>query len=229
VVAVLAILWATGVFSQSVTVPDVTGMTVSKASTALTDAGLSLGTVTYKAAAGETQGTILSQDPAAGASAEKGSAVSVVAAGVATKGVPNILGLTQEQATAAITDAGFALGSISQVYDASAPVGQVVDQAPAADTQLLPGSQVAIAVSQGPAPAASPQAVSVPNVVGQTQTQAQITLQGVGLTTVIEKVPDSSVEAGTVTDQTPAAGVFVQPGSSVTIIVAQAVPTSPSP
>ena len=104
-----------------------------------------------------------------------------------------------------------------------------MDQAPAADTQLLPGSQVAIAVSKGPAPSVSPQAVAVPNVVGQTQTQAQITLQGVGLTTVIQQVPDSSVEAGTVTDQTPAAGVFAKPGSSVTIIVAHAVATSPSP
>ena len=50
------------------------------------------------------------------------------------------------------------MGAIAAVYDASAPVGQVVDQAPAAGTQLLPGSQVAIAVSKGPAPSASPQA-----------------------------------------------------------------------
>ena len=228
-IAVVAILLTSGVFSQSVTVPKVTGMTVDEASTAITDAGLRIGSVTYKASPGDAQGTVLSQTPASGASADQGAAVNLVAAGVSTKAVPNVLGLSQAAATSAITDAGFAMGGISQVYDASAPEGQVVDQAPAAGTQLVPGSQVAIAVSKGPAPSVSPQAVAVPNVVGQTQTQAVITLQGAGLTTVVEKVTDGSVEAGTVTDQTPAAGVFTQPGSSVTIIVAQAVSTSPPP
>ena len=62
VIAIVAALWTTGVFSQSVTVPDVAGITVSKASTALTDAGLKLGTVTYKSSTGAAQGTILSQN-----------------------------------------------------------------------------------------------------------------------------------------------------------------------
>ena len=120
---VVALLWTSGVFSQSVTVPDVTGMTVSEASTALTDAGLRLGTVTYKSSPGRRRGTILSQAPRPGASVDKGSSVDLVAAGVATKAVPNVLGLTQQQASAAITDAGFAMGAIAAVYDASAPVG----------------------------------------------------------------------------------------------------------
>ena len=45
-------------------------------------------------------------------------------------------------------------------------------------------------------------------------------LQAAGFTVVVEKVPDASAPAGTVIDQTPSAGVLVEPGSSVTIIVA---------
>ena len=160
---------------------------------------------------------------------DKGSSVDIVAAGVATKAVPNVLGLTQQQASAAITDAGFATGAIAAAYDASAPVGQVVDQAPAAGTQLLPGSQVAFTVSKGPAPSASPQASAVPNVVGQAQAQAVSALQAAGFSVVVEKIPSSSASAGTVTDQTPSGGVFAQPGSSVTILVAESVTTYAEP
>jgi eukaryotic-like serine/threonine-protein kinase len=228
-IAIVAALWTSGVFEQSVTVPKVTGMTVDEASTAISDAGLRLGTVTFQSSQGTTQGTVLSQTPKSGASVDKGTSVDLVAAGVATKAVPNVVGLSQSSATAAITGAGFAMGAISGVYDESAPSGQVVDQAPAADTQLLPGSQVAIAVSQGPAPAASPQARAVPDVVGEAQAQAVSALQAAGFSVVVEKIPSSSASAGTVTDQTPSAGVVAQSGSSVTILVAESVTTSPSP
>lgn len=229
VAVVLALLWAGGVFSQSVTVPDVTGITVSEADTKLTDAGLSLGAVTYDSSPDAAQGEILSQAPKAGSTVDKGSSVDVVAAGVATKAVPNVFGLSQSEATAAITDAGFAVGAIAAVYDDNAPPGQVVDQAPAAGTQLLPGSQVAIAVSKGPAPSASPQVSVVPDVLGQAQEDAVSALQEAGFTVVVEKVPDASAPAGTVTDQTPSAGVVAQPGSSVTIIVAASPSPAPSP
>ncbi|HJW74224.1 MAG TPA: PASTA domain-containing protein [Thermoleophilia bacterium] len=229
VAVVLALLWVGGVFSQSVTVPDVSGLTVSEANTKLTDAGLRLGTVTYESSPEAAQGEILSQTPKSGSSVDKGSSVDVVAAGVATKAVPNVFGLRQSEATAAITDAGFAVGAIAAVYDDNAPQGQVIDQAPAAGTQLLPGSQVAITVSRGPAPSASPQASAVPDVVGQTQDDAVSALQDAGFTVVVEKVPDASATAGTVTDQTPSAGVVAQPGSNVTIMVAEPVAASPSP
>jgi beta-lactam-binding protein with PASTA domain len=229
VAVVLAILWAAGVFSLAVTVPDVTGLVVSDAKTKLSDVGLTLGVVTYQSSSQAAQGEVLSQAPKAGASVDKGSSVDVVAAGVVTKAVPNVFGLSQSEATAAITDAGFAVGAIAAVYDGNAPAGQVVGQAPAADTQLLPGSQVAITVSKGPVPSVSPQASEVPNVVGKEQADAVTTLQGAGFAVVVEKVPEASATAGTVTDQTPSPGVLAAPGSSVTIIVAQAPSASPSP
>ena len=68
----------------------------------------------------------------------------------------------------------------------------------------------------------------MPDVVGQTQAQAVSTLQAAGFTVVVEKVPDAVGDAPAPSSiRRPSAGVVAQPGSSVTILVAESV--SPSP
>ena len=161
VIAVVAVLWASGVFAQSVIVPDLAGMTVGKASTALTDAGLKLGTVTNQSSPGHAQGTVISQTPRAGAEVDEGSSVDLVVAGAATTAVPNLLGLTQSAGDDGDHRRRVRAGWPSpRSTTQSAPVGQVVDQAPAAGTQLLPGSQMAspcrTARRRAPAPRRAP-------------------------------------------------------------------------
>jgi beta-lactam-binding protein with PASTA domain len=64
----------TGVNTQ---VPSLVGQTYDTASSMLTQSGLTLGSITYQASV-QTPGTVISQNPAAGASVAQGSAVSVV-------------------------------------------------------------------------------------------------------------------------------------------------------
>ncbi|HUK76805.1 MAG TPA: PASTA domain-containing protein, partial [Thermoleophilia bacterium] len=64
-------------------------------------------------------------------------------------------------------------------------------------------------------------------VIGQTESQATEALQSAGFAVVIDKVPSSTAQAGTVTAQSPSAGVLAQPGSSVTIVVSTGPPTAP--
>ena len=220
----LLILWAAGVFKGSVTVPRVTGLSLQKATTTLTDAGLKLGTVNYQQGQG-AQGTILSQSPSAGSSVKDGSSVDVVAVGTSVKAVPNVVGMSQSAASAAIVNAGFAVGTISAVNSSSVPKGQVTDQAPAAGTQAPAGSQIALTVSAGPKPSSSPQPVAVPDVTGQTQAEATSALQSAGFAVVVVKEPSDTVPSGSVIDQTPSAGVVAAPGTSVTILVS----TGPTP
>ncbi len=59
----VAVLWATGVFAQKSTVPNVVGATLTSAQATLTNAGFKLGTVGYQQGVGKPQGTILSQTP----------------------------------------------------------------------------------------------------------------------------------------------------------------------
>jgi eukaryotic-like serine/threonine-protein kinase len=225
VVALIAVLWATGVFATKVTVPDVAGMSLAKATTKLDGAGLKAGAVSYQQATGKAQGTVLSQSPAAGASVKKGSAVAMVAVGKSLQVVPDVAGMTQAAAATALSQVGLQLGNVSGGYSSSAPDGTVTGQAPAAGLKVESGSAVAVTVSKGPKPAASPAAVAVPDVTGQTKDKAVSTLTGAGFTVVLEQVSSSTVPAGEVIGQTPSGGVLAQPGSAVTVAVSSGAPT----
>ncbi len=64
-----------------------------------------------------------------------------------SKTVPNVVGQTQAAATTAITGAGLTVGTITQEYSETTPVGQVVSQNPTAGVGLLPGSPVSLLLS----------------------------------------------------------------------------------
>ncbi len=227
---VLAVLWAIGVFAQKATVPNVAGANLTSAQATVAGAGFKLGTIAYQQAVGKPQGTVLSQTPAAGTQAKKGATIDVVAVGSTVQTVPDVIGMTQSAAAGAITAAGLSVGHVAQVYNATAPAGTVTDQAPNAGLTAPAGSQVAIAVSRGPTPSASPSAAAVPDVVGQSEAQATGALQAAGFAVVIERFPSATAPVGTVTDQTPAAGVVAQRGTTVTVVVSSGPPTSsPAP
>ena len=135
--------------------------------------------------------------------------------------------MTREQATTAITGAGFAVGVIVSAYSSTVPAGQVIDQVPGAGTSAPAGTRVAFTVSIGAQPAASPTPAAVPNVVGQPQATAVSTLQSAGFTAIVQQVTGVSGATGTVTAQSPSAGVLAVPGSSVTILVPLAVDAHP--
>jgi beta-lactam-binding protein with PASTA domain len=223
------VLWATGVFTQKSMVPNVVGATLANAQVTLSQAGFKVGSVGYQQGVGKAQGTVLSQDPRAGTQAGNGSAVNLIAVGATAQTVPDVIGMTQAAAAAAITAAGLSLGHVTQLYS-SQPAGSVTDQAPNSGVTAPAGSQVAITISRGPAPSASPAAAAVPKVTGQSQSRATTTLQSAGFVVVVDQLPSSSVPSGVVSDQTPAGGVLAQPGTTVTIVVSSGSPTaSPSP
>jgi eukaryotic-like serine/threonine-protein kinase len=224
-IAILLVLWAAGVFASRVAVPDVVGMPLSKATTALDNAGLKTGAISYQQATGKAQGTVLSQSPAAASSVKTGSAVDMVAVGTSLQVVPNVLGMTQSEASTALAQVSLQLGNVTKVYSSSAAKDTITGQVPAAGLKVETGSPVAVTISQGPKPAASPTPTAMPDVTNMTKDQAISTLTSAGFTVVVEQVPSSTVPAGTVIDQTPSAGVFVQPGSTVTIAVSTGPPT----
>jgi hypothetical protein len=70
--------------------------------------------------------------------------------------VPNVVGLTQAQATAAITGAGLTMGTVSTGPSSIVPSGSVSASNPAAGTQVSPGSAVRLLVSNGQPPRRRP-------------------------------------------------------------------------
>jgi hypothetical protein len=138
--------------SASDTVPNVVGSTQAAATTAITSAGLKLGTVTMQSSATVTSGAVISESPAAGTSAASGSAVNLtVSSGPAMVAVPNVVGKTQVAATTAITGAGLTLGTVTMQSSATVASGNVISESPAAGTSVAGGSAVNLVVSSGAA------------------------------------------------------------------------------
>src|SRR6202035_2889768 len=82
---------------QMVTVPNVEGLTQAAASTAITAAKLTGGTVTQQSSNTVATGNVISQDPASANAVAQGSPVNlVISSGPQMVIVPNVEGLTQD-------------------------------------------------------------------------------------------------------------------------------------
>lgn len=227
VVAGLALFLGKVIFGNSaaeqVTVPTVTGQTVSAAEKTLVNQGLKLGTQTPQPS-DRKKGEVIAQDPAAGSLLAKGQAVNLsVSAGKAQVQVPNLVGMaSSDDAAVALGDAQLALGNVSE-KDSDQPAGTVIAQSPSSGTTVDAGSKVGITVSSGNVP--------VPSVVGSSQAQATSTLANAGFQVNVQ-TQESTEAPGTVLAQSPTGNSSAKKGSQVTITVATAAPpaaTSSSP
>ncbi|MBK7904655.1 MAG: PASTA domain-containing protein [Proteobacteria bacterium] len=133
-----------------VAVPNVLNLTQPAATTAITSAGLVLGTVSQSSSATVPAGSVISQNPSAGTNVTAGSAVSLIVP-TGPVAAPNVVSMTQAAATTAISFAGLAIGTISQQSSATVASGSVISQNPAAGTNVVAGSAVALVVSTGAA------------------------------------------------------------------------------
>jgi serine/threonine-protein kinase len=136
--------------------------------------------------------------------------------GIAT---PTVVGLSQEQAIAAIQAKGLTVGQpITQKYlgqdNCNQAKGLVCDQNPVPGIALNKGEAVNLVVSLGA------QQVQVPSVVDLSRDDATNALKSAKLVvgTITDK--DSTEKAGTVLEQTPPGGTTVDAGSKVNLVIA---------
>ncbi len=66
------------------------------------------------------------------------------------QGIPNVVGMTLDEARFAISDAGFVVWSITYANSNTVPQGNVISQDPAAGTEVLLGTNVDLVISSGP-------------------------------------------------------------------------------
>jgi hypothetical protein len=130
-----------------VTAPDVQGMDSDEASAALVSAGLSVGAITEAHSASVAEGEVMSQVPAAGATAPAGSSVAlVISEGRELVRVPLVVGRTESRAKERIKEAGF---KVKVVRAKSAEErGTVISQKPSRQ-KASPGKTITITVSTG--------------------------------------------------------------------------------
>ena len=198
-----------------VAVPNVVNLTQAAATTAITNAGLVIGTVGSASNPTIPAGSVISQNPIAATQVVAGSAVNlVVSTGPVLVAVPNVVNLTQAAATTAITNAGLVVGTVGSASSPTVPAGSVISQNPIAATQVATGSAVNIVVSTGPL------LVAVPNVVNLTQAAATTAITNAGLVVgTVGSASSPTVPAGSVISQNPIAATQVATGSAVNIVV----------
>src|ERR1700686_3983163 len=159
-----------------VSVPNVGGLTQDAATTAITTAKLTVGTVTQQTRNTVAAGKVISQDPAGGGSVAQGSPVNlVISSGPQMVTVPNVEGMTQDAATTAITAAKLTGGAVTQQTSNTAAAGNVISQDPASGSSVAQGSPVNLVISSGP------QMVTVPNVEGLPQDAATTAITAANL------------------------------------------------
>ena len=200
--------------SDSVAVPDLAGLTVPQAEKLLQNTGLELGDQIPRADPNRPKDTIISQSPTKDQLLSKGSTVDiVVSTGPGQIAVPSLVNLeSPDAARQALTAVGLSLGQVFQ-QDADAAAGTVLSSEPPAGEMVDPGFAVSITISSG--------MLSIPNVVGMPNTQAEAVLTNEGFNVNTTTVVDTTVAEGTVVAQDPPAGNAATLGATVTITVAK--------
>jgi len=127
--------------------------------------------------------------------------------------VPNLIGLTREEAEKSTTDAGLVPVVTEETSD-TAPVGEVFEQSPKEGDDLEEGKDVLIKVSTGKG------TVKVlGNLVGLSAVDATKLLEAAGFTVVTQEQESATIAAGKVIGTDPPADTEVDAGSTVTLIV----------
>lgn len=129
-------------------VPEVVGMSLSKAENTLLNAGFKVGKLTKKHVEGQRIGAVLAQSPKAMDKAPKGSGIDLVI-NEGDKEVPNLIGKSITDAKRLLEKAGLKLGEVKEVNDHSAVKNVVLASNPNAGTKIGAGDPVSISVAAG--------------------------------------------------------------------------------
>ena len=143
----------------NVSVPTVIGVTQEEAVAVLQQAGLK-SRVIEQPSATAPEGVVISQQPTGGLQVPKGSTVAITVATPAattsantptapasTIAVPDVTGLTANQASTRLLAAGLQPGQVTEAAADGVPAGQITAQNPAAGTEVAPRTKVDVMVA----------------------------------------------------------------------------------
>lgn len=200
---------------------DIRGMSVEDAQKAVDRLKLDLTVFAFETKqSDEKDGTILDQDVKAGDTVKRGSQINVVIAGKGDSTsemvkIPSVIGKTKSSAKSTLESAGFSVTFEYGDYNNSVAADVVTAQSPSAKKQAAKGSTVTVTLSPGQKP------ITVPNVVGASQSQAESALAGAGLKyTYADSQYSDTVPAGSVISQTKS-GETVAAGTTITLTLSK--------
>ena len=200
--------------NSKVTVPPVVGKDENAAKSAITAAGLTVGTVSEASSDTVESGLVISQSPSANSETESNGKVNIVlSSGPNKKKVTDVIGHESSRAQSELAGDGYKV-EVKETYSNDMRAGLVVSTSPDRGTYVQPGSTVTITVSKGR------EQVTIPSVsVGMTYEEAVEALNDAGFKGTVKEATEysASVGNGFVTRYSPSK--TVDPDGTVTIYV----------
>lgn len=202
---------------EYVSMPDVTGKLVEDARNTLADLGLK-SEVNYEESDIIDAGIVISANVTTGSEIPMGSTVTLTAsAGAQGVEVPNVTGITYDEANSTLTGMGFAVNRVEGYSDTVAE-GYVVTQTPNAGSKVAKGTNITLTVSLGQ----KEEKKRVPNLMGLTEMDGTVEANeaGLGIGTVSYVYSDEYGE-GLICYQSYSYGSYVDAGTAVDIKVSK--------
>ncbi len=195
-------------------VPSVVGETLDVAIALIEAQGFEVGEITYTLTEDIAEDIVIDQSPEEGTPAEAGTEVDLeVSRGPFSLEIPDVTGLTANEALLELARVGFEDVSTEEEFSADFPEGFVTRTDPEVGRVVSRDLPIVVYVSAGPEP------IEVPDVQGMTLANASTALRAVGLVPVrgedIEVTDQALV--GVVAAQSPAAAQVIPEGSEVTL------------
>lgn len=214
IVFLLAFVWAFLSFGNfwsnaTVDVPNVVGKQVTVAKHILEDNHLRV-SVSEVSNPDVPAGQVISQSPEANEQVKEQRTVHlVVSKGVGDITMPDITGMTIDQARSRLKNLGLVIGKISAGTDDSKEDGVILMQSPPGDSKVTKGATVDVTVNR-----VKSKKVELPNLVGMTVKDAKDALASLGLNATISGAGD---DTAVVTQQSPEAGSSLDANTSVAL------------
>lgn len=212
----LAFLWAFLSFgnfwsNSTVDVPNVVGKQLSVATRLLEERHLRVSS-SEVTNSDVPAGQVISQSPEPGESVKEQRMVHlVVSKGAGDITIPDLQGMSFDQAREKLKALGLSIGKISYESDSSKDDGVVISQGLQAGGKASKGATVDITINQ-----TKSTTVEIPNIVGMTIKEAKEALGNLGLS--ISKISGSNEDSAVVTAISPAPGSSVKRDESITLV-----------
>ncbi|WP_127931945.1 Stk1 family PASTA domain-containing Ser/Thr kinase [Nonomuraea polychroma] len=213
-VMVVAVALTGWYFAQPeyVAVPELVGKSLAVAEKNAARAGLKIKTVDGKHDENVAEGLVLRTDPVAETEVERGATITLVPSlGPKRVVVPDVAGMTGNDARDKIAAAGLTVGTVTRVANTEVERDKVIRTSPQNGEKVKEGAKIAIFVSAG---------LVMPDVGGMPKDEAAAYLGQQGFQVQVQEVDDDA-EPCTVIAQTPKAKAEVDPGAQVMVTVAR--------
>jgi beta-lactam-binding protein with PASTA domain len=198
---------------EEIVVPNICNLPLDDAIEQLKEAGLEGVVVERRFDQIIKEGNIIIQEPLPEARVKKGRIINLtVSLGPETIKVPFLSGVGYEQSVSILRRLGLVIARVDSAFSDSIEQGRVTGTSPEAETNLKKGDSVVLILSKGIIK-------KMPNIVGVQLSQAQLTLEKLGLIMGgIEEVQGSG-RKGTIIVQNPEPGRIVNSGDTVRVMV----------